>query len=81
MYLCHYNTLSVTQDEAQYVCVVQIEGVQINLTAAVERRQDNTHTFTCSPHQVTPLWAHAHSPTRPRYFEGRVEDYWDVIGL
>lgn len=41
------------QDEAQYVCVVEIEGVQFNLTAAVEKTQDSTHTFTCSPHQVT----------------------------
>ncbi|XP_037335663.2 plexin-B1 [Pungitius pungitius] len=45
------RNLDVYTDEAQYVCVVQIEGVQINLTAAVERRPDNTHIFTCSPHQ------------------------------
>lgn len=41
------------QDEAQYVCVVEIEGVQLNLTAAVEKTHSNTNTFTCSPHQVT----------------------------
>uniref|UniRef100_A0A4W6EKG8 Plexin-B1 n=1 Tax=Lates calcarifer TaxID=8187 RepID=A0A4W6EKG8_LATCA len=40
------------QDGAQYVCVVEIQGVQVNLTAAVERTPDNTHTFTCSPHQL-----------------------------
>lgn len=45
------------QDEAQYVCVVEIEGVQLNLTAAVEKTHGNTNTFTCSPHQVT----HTHS--------------------
>lgn len=35
------------------MCVVEIEGVQFNLTAAVEKSEENTHTFTCSPHQVT----------------------------
>uniref|UniRef100_A0A8C3A4V2 Plexin-B1 n=1 Tax=Cyclopterus lumpus TaxID=8103 RepID=A0A8C3A4V2_CYCLU len=53
VYLYYNNTVPL-QDEAQYVCVVQIEGVQINLTAAVEKTHDNTNTFTCSPHQVTP---------------------------
>ncbi|KAM6930088.1 plexin-B3 isoform 2-T2 [Lycodopsis pacificus] len=45
------RNLDVYTDEAPYVCVVQIEGVQINLPAAVEKQPDNTHTFTCSPHQ------------------------------
>ncbi|GLD73163.1 plexin-B1-like isoform X1, partial [Lates japonicus] len=45
------QSLDVYTDEAQYVCVVEIQGVQVNLTAAVERTPDNTHTFTCSPHQ------------------------------
>lgn len=40
------------QDEAPYVCVVEIEGVQFNLTATVEKSHDDMHTFTCSPHQV-----------------------------
>ncbi|KAI3357940.1 hypothetical protein L3Q82_016330 [Scortum barcoo] len=43
------RNLDVYTDEAQYVCVVEIEGVQFNLTAAVEKTHDNTHTFTCSP--------------------------------
>ncbi|XP_054475843.1 LOW QUALITY PROTEIN: plexin-B1 [Anoplopoma fimbria] len=45
------RNLDVYTDEAPYVCVVQIEGIQINLTASVEKTHDNTHTFTCSPHQ------------------------------
>ncbi|KAM9351259.1 plexin-B3 [Symphorus nematophorus] len=45
------RNLDVYTDEAPYVCVVEIEGVQFSLTAAVEKTQDNTHTFTCSPHQ------------------------------
>lgn len=45
------QNLDVYTDEAQYVCVVEIEGVQFNLTAAVEKTHDNTNTFTCSPHQ------------------------------
>uniref|UniRef100_A0A7N8XWN4 Plexin-B1 n=1 Tax=Mastacembelus armatus TaxID=205130 RepID=A0A7N8XWN4_9TELE len=40
-------------DEAQYECVVEIEGVQFSLSAAVEKRHDNTHTFTCSP-KISP---------------------------
>uniref|UniRef100_A0A669C9W2 Plexin-B1 n=1 Tax=Oreochromis niloticus TaxID=8128 RepID=A0A669C9W2_ORENI len=35
-----------------YVCVVEIEGSRINLTASVEKMHDNTHTFTCRQHQV-----------------------------
>ncbi|TDH11058.1 hypothetical protein EPR50_G00081510 [Perca flavescens] len=45
------RNLDVYTDEAQYLCVVEIEGVQFNLSAAVEKTPDNTHTFTCSPHQ------------------------------
>ncbi|XP_054644366.1 plexin-B3 isoform X1 [Dunckerocampus dactyliophorus] len=45
------QNLHVYKDEAQYVCVVDIEGVQVNLTADVQKTHDNTHTFTCSPHQ------------------------------
>ncbi|XP_027131388.1 plexin-B3 isoform X2 [Larimichthys crocea] len=45
------RNLDVYTDEAQYVCVVEIEGIQFNLTASVEKTDDNTHTFTCSPHQ------------------------------
>ncbi|KAF7650449.1 hypothetical protein LDENG_00125900 [Lucifuga dentata] len=45
------QNLDIYPDEAQYVCVVEIEGVQFNLTASVEKTHDNTHTFTCSPHQ------------------------------
>ncbi|XP_028265419.1 plexin-B1 [Parambassis ranga] len=44
------QNLDVYTDEAQYVCIVEIEGVQFNLTAAVKRTGDNTHTFTCSPY-------------------------------
>nr|XP_020469413.1 plexin-B1-like [Monopterus albus]XP_020469414.1 plexin-B1-like [Monopterus albus]XP_020469415.1 plexin-B1-like [Monopterus albus] len=47
------RNLNVYTDEAQYECVVEVEGVQFNLTAAVDKRLDNTHTFTCNPHQVT----------------------------
>uniref|UniRef100_H3CGU4 Sema domain-containing protein n=1 Tax=Tetraodon nigroviridis TaxID=99883 RepID=H3CGU4_TETNG len=39
-----------TKDEAQYECVVEMEGVQHRLAAAVEKSHDNTDTFTCSPH-------------------------------
>ncbi|KAM9855597.1 plexin-B3 [Aulostomus maculatus] len=45
------RNLDVFKDNVPYVCVVEIEGVQFNLTAAVEKTQDNTHTFTCSHHQ------------------------------
>ncbi|KAM4738105.1 plexin-B3 isoform 1-T4 [Anableps anableps] len=45
------RNLDVYQDEAQYVCVVEIEEMQFNLTAAVMNTEDNTHIFTCSPHQ------------------------------
>ncbi|KAM4562620.1 plexin-B3 isoform 1-T4 [Odontesthes bonariensis] len=45
------RNLDVYTDEAQFVCIIEIEGVQFNLTAAVERTPENTHTFTCSSHQ------------------------------
>ncbi|KAK5873239.1 hypothetical protein PBY51_018300 [Eleginops maclovinus] len=45
------RNLDLFPDEAQYVCVVEIEGIQLNLTAAVEKTHDNTHTFTCSAHK------------------------------
>ncbi|XP_023189667.1 plexin-B1 isoform X1 [Xiphophorus maculatus] len=45
------RNLDIYQDEAQYVCVVEVEDVQLNLTAAVRKTEDNTHIFTCSPHQ------------------------------
>ncbi|XP_065817425.1 plexin-B3 [Labrus bergylta] len=45
------RNLDVFTDEAQYVCVVEVEGVQLNLTAVVEEANDNTQTFTCSSHQ------------------------------
>ncbi|MEQ2289050.1 hypothetical protein AMECASPLE_029226 [Ameca splendens] len=45
------RNLDVYMDEAQYVCVVEIEEVQFNLTAAVEKTEDNTNIFTCSSHQ------------------------------
>ncbi|XP_068600689.1 plexin-B3 [Brachionichthys hirsutus] len=45
------RNLDVYTDEADYVCVVEIEGVHVTLSAAAERLQDNTETFTCSPHQ------------------------------
>ncbi|KAM3872597.1 plexin-B3 [Diretmus argenteus] len=44
------RNLDVYTDKADYVCVVEIEGVQFNLTATVEETHD-THIFTCSPHQ------------------------------
>ncbi|CAK6977993.1 LOW QUALITY PROTEIN: plexin-B1 [Scomber scombrus] len=52
------RNLDVYTDEAQYVCVVEIEGVQFNLTAAVEKTEDDTHTFTCSPHQFQYAVSH-----------------------
>ncbi|XP_067383981.1 plexin-B3 isoform X2 [Channa argus] len=45
------RNLDVYIDEAPYVCVVEIQQVHFNLTAAVEKRDDNTHTFICSSHQ------------------------------
>lgn len=44
------RNLDVFTDDAEYVCVVDIQGVQFNLSATVEKSH-NTHTFTCSPHQ------------------------------
>ncbi|KAK5895490.1 hypothetical protein CesoFtcFv8_012079 [Champsocephalus esox] len=45
------RNLDLFTDEAQFVCVVEIEGVQLNLTAAVEKTHNNTHTFSCSAHK------------------------------
>ncbi|XP_029012583.1 plexin-B1 [Betta splendens] len=45
------RNLDIYTDQAPYSCVVEIQQVEFNLTASVERRDDNTHTFTCSPHQ------------------------------
>ncbi|XP_019935566.2 plexin-B3 [Paralichthys olivaceus] len=45
------RNLDVYTDNAPYVCVVEIHGLKVNLNAAVERTHNNTHTFTCSPHQ------------------------------
>ncbi|XP_075882893.1 plexin-B3 isoform X3 [Nelusetta ayraudi] len=45
------KNLHVYTDEASYMCVVEIEGVQVDLPATVEESHDHTHTFTCSPHQ------------------------------
>ncbi|KAK2850946.1 hypothetical protein Q5P01_007222 [Channa striata] len=45
------RNLDIYTDEALYVCIVEIQQVRFNLTAAVEKRDDNTHTFTCSSHQ------------------------------
>ncbi|XP_034534320.1 plexin-B1 [Notolabrus celidotus] len=45
------RNLDVFTDEAQYVCVVEVEGFQFNLTADAKKTNDNTHTFTCSSHQ------------------------------
>ncbi|XP_047441531.1 plexin-B1 [Mugil cephalus] len=44
------RNLDVFTDEAPYVCVVEIEGVKINLTAE-DTRDNETHTFTCTTHQ------------------------------
>ncbi|MEQ2204587.1 hypothetical protein XENOCAPTIV_015608, partial [Xenoophorus captivus] len=65
-------------DEAQYMCVVEIEEVQFNLTAAVEKTEDNTNIFTCSSHQV------AHTPAfRSCSHSFHVADagFWVVIHL
>ncbi|XP_041860181.1 plexin-B1 [Melanotaenia boesemani] len=45
------RNLDVYTGEAQYVCVVEIEGMHFNLTAAMEKTADNTLIFTCSNHQ------------------------------
>ncbi|XP_035999861.1 plexin-B3 [Fundulus heteroclitus] len=45
------QNLDIYMDEAQYMCVVEIEEMQFNLTAAVEKTDDNTNIFTCSSHQ------------------------------
>ncbi|KAM9785477.1 plexin-B3 [Neosynchiropus ocellatus] len=45
------RNLDVFKDPGQYECVVDIEGQEISLSAAGEKKEDGTHTFTCSPHQ------------------------------
>ncbi|KAF0036111.1 hypothetical protein F2P81_011423 [Scophthalmus maximus] len=45
------RNLDVFTDDAPYVCVVEINGLRVNLTATEERTHNNTHTFTCSPHE------------------------------
>ncbi|XP_056131265.1 plexin-B3 isoform X2 [Lampris incognitus] len=44
------RNMDVFSGEAEYVCVVEIEGAQINLTATVEKTEE-TQTFICTPHQ------------------------------
>ncbi|XP_077411305.1 plexin-B3 isoform X1 [Vanacampus margaritifer] len=45
------HNLDVFKEEAPYVCVVEVEKVQINLTAIVQKIDDETYSFTCRPHQ------------------------------
>lgn len=45
------RNLDIYPDKAEYMCVVEVEGVQFNLSASVQKTDDHTHTFTCSPHQ------------------------------
>lgn len=45
------RNLDVFPDEAQYMCVVEVDRVHFNLTAEVEKKSDNTHLFTCSSHK------------------------------
>ncbi|KAG7519548.1 hypothetical protein JOB18_011235 [Solea senegalensis] len=44
------RNLDVFTDEAQYVCIVEINGDEFHLKAE-ERKHDDTHTFTCNSHQ------------------------------
>ncbi|CAF92988.1 unnamed protein product, partial [Tetraodon nigroviridis] len=48
-----YTVRLVSLCPTQYECVVEMEGVQHRLAAAVEKSHDNTDTFTCSPHTGT----------------------------
>ncbi|XP_028308317.1 plexin-B1 [Gouania willdenowi] len=52
------RNLDLYTDEADYECVVEIQGVQFNLTAAVRRERDNTYTFTCNTHQFRVSVSH-----------------------
>lgn len=45
------RNLDIYTDKAEYLCVVEVEGVQVNLSASVQKTDDHTHTFTCSAHQ------------------------------
>ncbi|XP_077456981.1 plexin-B3 isoform X1 [Stigmatopora argus] len=45
------HNLDIFKDEATYICVVEIEGVQVNLTAIAQKTHDGTYSFTCSSYQ------------------------------
>ncbi|XP_061549767.1 plexin-B3 isoform X1 [Phycodurus eques] len=45
------HNLDIFKDKAPYVCVVEIEGVLVNLTAIAQKAPNDTYSFTCSPHQ------------------------------
>ncbi|KAM6977720.1 plexin-B3 [Aplochiton taeniatus] len=46
------KNLGLFMDEELYLCVVEIEGTQLNLTASLKKTGDkDIHTFTCSSHQ------------------------------
>ncbi|CAL9702799.1 unnamed protein product [Knipowitschia caucasica] len=45
------RNLDIYTDKADYMCVVEVKEVQFNLSASVQKTDDHTHTFTCSPHQ------------------------------
>ncbi|XP_015824262.3 plexin-B3 [Nothobranchius furzeri] len=45
------RNLDIYMDGDPYVCVVDIEGVQFNLTAAEQTTSDNTCIFTCRSHK------------------------------
>ncbi|XP_033825079.1 plexin-B3 [Periophthalmus magnuspinnatus] len=45
------KNLDIYTDKADYMCVVEVKGVQFNLSASVQKTDDHTHTFTCTPHQ------------------------------
>ncbi|XP_061662266.1 plexin-B3 isoform X3 [Syngnathoides biaculeatus] len=45
------HNMDIFKDEAPYVCVVEIEGVEVNLAAIAHKAPDHTYSFTCSPHQ------------------------------
>lgn len=45
------RNLDIYTDQAEYMCVVEVQGVQFNLSASVQKTDDHSHTFICSPHQ------------------------------
>ncbi|XP_037540540.1 plexin-B1 [Nematolebias whitei] len=45
------RNLDVYTDEGRYLCVIKIKEMLFNLTAAVERTENNTHLFTCTSTQ------------------------------